>query len=226
MQAKPQCEEQQNAQSQCEEQQNVQSKPQCEEQTDFQPKLQWEEKHKFQQEQQRQKWEQQQKLAEERRAFLRELAEERLQFQQEIAEERRKFLQEMEQDKRNLELKKQDFYLKKELEEKKISEQERLFQIKWKILEEELRKLASEKEKAEKTKRHNYHRSSRHQEKTRSSYSTEAELFFTGVENKTQLKKRYKELIKIFHPDNSAGDTETLQMINRVYEELKKQFAV
>ncbi len=94
-------------------------------------------------------------------------------------------------------------------------------------MEEELRKLANEKENAEKTKRHNnYHRSSRHQEKTRSSYSTEAELFFTGVENKTQLKKRYKELIKIFHPDNSAGDTETLQMINRAYEELKKQFGL
>ena len=133
----------------------------------------------------------------------------------------------MAEDKRKLEQEKQDFYLKRDLEEKRISEQERLFQIKWKILEEELRKLANEKENAEKTKRHNnYHRSSRHQEKTRSSYSTEAELFFTGVENKTQLKKRYKELIKIFHPDNSAGDTETLQMINRAYEELKKQFGL
>ena len=46
------------------------------------------------------------------------------------------------------------------------------------------------------------------------------ELFFIGVESKTALKKRYKQLLKIYHPDNLCGDTETLQEINRVYHRL------
>jgi len=36
------------------------------------------------------------------------------------------------------------------------------------------------------------------------------------------LKKRYKELIKIFHPDSGTGDTEVLHIINEEYETLKK----
>ena len=37
-------------------------------------------------------------------------------------------------------------------------------------------------------------------------------------------KKRYKELTKIFHPDNLAGDTEVIQRINREYEQLKREY--
>ena len=32
-------------------------------------------------------------------------------------------------------------------------------------------------------------------------YPSEMELFFSGVENEVDMKKRYRELIKIFHPD-------------------------
>lgn len=48
--------------------------------------------------------------------------------------------------------------------------------------------------------------------------------FFKGVKNPLSLKKRYKDLIKIFHPDNLSGDTEIIQMINREYEGLKVEF--
>ena len=37
------------------------------------------------------------------------------------------------------------------------------------------------------------------------------------------LKKRYKDLIKIYHPDNLAGDTGTIQEINREYDKLKEK---
>ena len=50
------------------------------------------------------------------------------------------------------------------------------------------------------------------------------ELFFIGVESKSALKKRYKQLLKIYHPDNLCGDTETLQEINREYDRLLKQY--
>lgn len=49
-------------------------------------------------------------------------------------------------------------------------------------------------------------------------------VFFQGVSNPLALKKRYKDLIKIFHPDNLAGDKEIIQRINREYESLKGNY--
>lgn len=47
---------------------------------------------------------------------------------------------------------------------------------------------------------------------------------FQGVNNILSLKKRYKDLLKIFHPDNMGGDHEMVLAINSVYEELKKNY--
>ncbi|MCX4338044.1 MAG: hypothetical protein OSJ72_00230 [Lachnospiraceae bacterium] len=52
----------------------------------------------------------------------------------------------------------------------------------------------------------------------------EVSVFYRGVKNPLTLKKRYKDLTKIFHPDNLAGDTEIIQKINREYESLKREF--
>ena len=46
------------------------------------------------------------------------------------------------------------------------------------------------------------------------------EMFFSGVENRQSLKKRYKDLIKIYHPDNLDGDKNTVQEINSEYHKL------
>lgn len=45
-------------------------------------------------------------------------------------------------------------------------------------------------------------------------------IFFKGITTEKELKKRYKDLIKVFHPDNMSGDNDTLQNINREYETL------
>ncbi|MBD5551635.1 MAG: hypothetical protein HDQ96_10780 [Lachnospiraceae bacterium] len=47
-------------------------------------------------------------------------------------------------------------------------------------------------------------------------------LFFAGVKNQLALKKRYKDLLKIYHPDNLAGDKAMMQEISKEYEHLKK----
>ncbi|MDE6737819.1 MAG: J domain-containing protein, partial [Lachnospiraceae bacterium] len=52
----------------------------------------------------------------------------------------------------------------------------------------------------------------------------EVSVFFQGVSNPLSLKKRYKDLIKIFHPDNLSGDKEMIQRINREYESLKSSY--
>lgn len=55
-------------------------------------------------------------------------------------------------------------------------------------------------------------------------YSADAELFFAGVNSQLAIKKRYKDLIKIFHPDNTCGDARALQTINQEYEYLCRQY--
>lgn len=54
--------------------------------------------------------------------------------------------------------------------------------------------------------------------------SEEKGVFFAGVRNQLALKKRYKDLLKIYHPDNLAGDKEMMQRISREYESLRKVF--
>lgn len=60
----------------------------------------------------------------------------------------------------------------------------------------------------------------------RNSYEVgvDVSIFFQGVKNPLALKKRYKDLIKIFHPDNLAGDKDIIQRINREYESLKREY--
>ena len=49
-------------------------------------------------------------------------------------------------------------------------------------------------------------------------------ILFKGVTNELELKKRYKDLMKIYHPDNIAGDDTAVQEINKEYDLLKTEF--
>ncbi|MCI9137587.1 MAG: molecular chaperone DnaJ [Lachnospiraceae bacterium] len=150
-------------------------------------------------------------------------------IQEEAAKEARENIleeerQKLEEDKRKFEWEKREFYYRKKMEERRFEEETRLFQMKWKILESELQKLAREKQDIAMEKERCHQEFNQHKSYTVPIKDGEAELFFSGVNNELALKKRYKELIKIYHPDNLAGDTVTLQMINRTYDILKKQF--
>ncbi|ADL34377.1 hypothetical protein bpr_I1640 [Butyrivibrio proteoclasticus B316] len=52
------------------------------------------------------------------------------------------------------------------------------------------------------------------------------DLMFRGVDSALTLKKRYKDLMKMFHPDNVAGDEEMVQLINAEYAALCRQFNI
>lgn len=131
--------------------------------------------------------------------------------------------------KQTLEREKKEFARRKEMEESRIRQENHLFDMKWKILEGELQKLATEKQQVERQKAF-YSKVQEYQRReTRigtSSNVVKGELFFLGVGNEAALKKRYKDLIKIFHPDNLAGDTGTIQEINREYDKLKKELTI
>ncbi|NBH82229.1 hypothetical protein D7X88_04530 [bacterium C-53] len=44
--------------------------------------------------------------------------------------------------------------------------------------------------------------------------------FFRGVTNRTELKKRYLDLLKIYHPDNPSGDPSITRRVQEEYKEL------
>lgn len=54
-------------------------------------------------------------------------------------------------------------------------------------------------------------------------YEDIAVSLFSGVNSYLALKKRYRDLLKIFHPDNMCGDREMVLLINREYEKLKAE---
>lgn len=127
----------------------------------------------------------------------------------------------LEQERRELEREKREFLLEKKNEKRRMDSEKQLFEMKWKILEEELKKLADEKQEMERQK-DSYRQAGGRLEQDES--VGRGEFFFTGVESRQSLKKRYKELIRIYHPDNPDGDTGTIQEINREYDRLAKRY--
>ena len=51
-----------------------------------------------------------------------------------------------------------------------------------------------------------------------------ASQFFIGVNSGLAARKRYKDLLKIFHPDNVCGDETLVKAINEEYERLRIEF--
>ena len=133
---------------------------------------------------------------------------------------------ELEKLRYQLEKEKKEFSKYIQLQNRRIEQQEQLFEMKLQILEEELRKLADEKVEFEKKKAYYEHLESfqNRQEPVNEGKIVRGELFFRGVENRLSLKKRYKDLIKIYHPDNLAGDNETVLEINKQYDYLSKVY--
>lgn len=123
-------------------------------------------------------------------------------------------------ERREFEREKREFRIEQKIEKERISQESRLFEMKWKILEAELQKLAFEKQEIDRERQK--HRSVRAEYQSRT--AAVSGIFFSGVNTESGMRKRYKDLIKIFHPDNMEGDTQTLQAINREYDEMKKQF--
>lgn len=143
-----------------------------------------------------------------------------------IREERQEILLERSQLKKDqLELESQltAYAARKKLDEKMMNSQKELFEKKFKILELELQKLAEEKARLEKEK--NFYKAvNENLNREKENDPAEVKMLFRGIDNERDLKKRYKELIKIFHPDNVNGDTSVIQEINRQYDELKMKY--
>lgn len=129
--------------------------------------------------------------------------------------------QEIEDERKNVEQARSEV----ERQQQQLQREQNLFDMKFHLLEEELRKLADDKTKFER-QRDFYTRIHEYEEgKTPKvdSQMLEHAMFFRGITKEKALRKRYKDLIKIYHPDNQYGDTEIIQEINREYDELLSQ---
>jgi hypothetical protein len=114
-------------------------------------------------------------------------------------------------------------------EKARLEQESSFFDKKFKLLENGFKQLAADKEQFVAEKRAYESRQKFYKQSGKASSGSAAgnpseSFFFKGVHNQLGLKKRYKDLIKIFHPDNICGDTETVSQINKEYEILKEYF--
>jgi len=131
----------------------------------------------------------------------------------------------LQQERQQLEIDRESFKRQQEYEANRHKKEEQLLEMKRQILEDELYKLAEEKRLFE--QRRSFYERVDTYERTggTTSLSVQGEMFFVGVNSSGALKKRYKDLLKIYHPDNSCGDTNTIQVINREYQKLLEKMA-
>lgn len=120
--------------------------------------------------------------------------------------------------------------IKKELqrERKRLEEDSLFFEKKQMVLERAFNQLDEDRRRLEQEKIQfmRYKEEVRMQIPKIRQFEYHQGTFFKGVTNTLELKKRYKDLIKIFHPDNVSGDKDTLQQINREYEMIKNELGI
>lgn len=106
------------------------------------------------------------------------------------------------------------------LERKRLKEDNQFFDKKMQILQDGFRQLDLDRRRFEKDKL--LFESKKKTEEYEKGFvggdSEIAEILFRGVNNALGMKKRYRDLIKIFHPDNLCGDARMVQIINQEYE--------
>lgn len=102
-------------------------------------------------------------------------------------------------------------------ERKRLKEEESFFDKKMMILQNGFAALEMDRKAFEREKKS-------YSSKPRTFYSNNVSNLFSGVTSYLGLKKRYKDLMKIFHPDNLDGDEKMVMAIKEEYERLKERF--
>lgn len=111
------------------------------------------------------------------------------------------------------------------VERRRLKQEEEFFEKKMAILKNGFAQLDEERKKFEREKSSYEARKSVRTSQGRHDKGQDvADLLFQGVESQLALKKRYKDLLKMFHPDNIAGDHEMVVVINKTYERLKREY--
>ncbi|HAZ90918.1 MAG TPA: hypothetical protein DCX21_02985 [Eubacterium sp.] len=147
-------------------------------------------------------------------------------FNESIRIEREK--QELEEERKLFDIQKELILRQKQkltLERNRLDAEKILYDKKWTDLDRERNMFNNEKE-AYMREQEELLKQIRDERNRLDIIGTDADpsLFFKGIKNGSDLKKRYKELTKIYHPDNECGSNEVLFAINEEYEKLKKYY--
>lgn len=137
------------------------------------------------------------------------------QERQELTEERQKLAKERE----SLEKERRSYQSALNVQEKNLLRRKELFEKQWQLMENELRKMSKERAALERDREN----IKRLQNQT---VPVGDSRFFAGIYSSAGLKKRYRELLKIYHPDNDSGDAATVLVINQEYKSLKKKYGI
>ncbi len=103
---------------------------------------------------------------------------------------------------------------------KKLNNDKALFDQRLRILNNGFEQLNADKKKLESE----FIRLEREKAYQREDEYDALDLLFRGVNSPLTLKKRYKDLMKMFHPDNISGDSYMVQLINQEYSVLCRQY--
>ena len=108
-------------------------------------------------------------------------------------------------------------------ERQRLREENLFFEKKMAILQEGFRQLGEDRRAFEQKLKQE--EAGRRLQGRKSSSASEdiAKRLFKGINNVLVLRKRYKDLTKIYHPDNLFGDEELMQLINREYLRRKEE---
>ncbi len=130
----------------------------------------------------------------------------------------------LEQEKQQLMMEMKEWNRKFELEKNRLRDEQKLFERKLQILQNAYHQLELDRKAVENEKRSVHLNKEFRSEQSNVIQYISIRSFFKGVTNILTLKKRYKDLMKIFHPDNVCGDSETVKMINAEYKALKQKY--
>lgn len=150
------------------------------------------------------------------------------QEKQSLMEEKEK----LEKEKKDVEKQKISLLGSISIQEKQLIRKKELFDKQWKIVERELRRVAMDKESLDKEKRafenerERFRQASKQAAIQARTNISNTSIFFAGVNSFAALKRRHRELLKIYHPDNENGDQNILIAINKEYETLKNKYNV
>ncbi len=106
------------------------------------------------------------------------------------------------------------------MERQRLKEERIFFEKKLAILQDGFRKLDEDRQAFERQKRlmeERLNRAGWDEPSGAPLVEESVRLLFRGTNNPLALRKRYRDLVKIFHPDNLFGDVELAQSINREY---------
>lgn len=111
------------------------------------------------------------------------------------------------------------------MEQKRLREENLFFDKKLAILQDGFRKLEEDRQRLEQEKRRlaQSGRGQRDGAELSGQGETIANVLFRSTANPLALRKRYRDLLKIFHPDNYGGDGELMQYINREFQRRKEE---